>query len=120
MTEEENKKGPEGDSTNHGLPHWSEPATGQFPKVEVNKGDEPNEDWEALSEGPDWGQGVDPESTVNEMQRIDVTIGEDGEDDEDDEDEDDKDEDEDEDDKDEDEDEDDEDEYEDEIGRAHV
>ena len=77
MTEKENTKGPEGDSTNHGLPHWSEPATGQFPKVEVSKGDEPNEDWEALSEGPNWGQGAEPESSVNKTQRIDVTIGED-------------------------------------------
>ena len=37
MTEEEKSRGSEGDSTNHGLPHWSEPATGQFPKVEINK-----------------------------------------------------------------------------------
>ena len=77
MTEEENTKGPEGDSTNHGLPHWSEPATGQFPKVEINKSDGPNEDWEALTEGPNWGQGAEPESSVNKTQRIDVTIGED-------------------------------------------
>ena len=27
MTEEEKSRGSEGDSTNHGLPHWSEPAT---------------------------------------------------------------------------------------------
>ena len=46
MTEEEKSRRSEGDSTNHGLPHWSEPATGQFPKVEVSQSDEPNEDWE--------------------------------------------------------------------------
>ena len=77
MTEEEKSRGPEGDSTNHGLPHWSEPATGQFPKVEVSQSDEPNEDWEALSDGPEWGQDTDLESSVNKTQRIDVTIGED-------------------------------------------
>ena len=77
MTEEEKSRGSEGDSTNHGLPHWSEPATGQFPKVEVSQSDEPNEDWEALSDGPKWDQDTDLESPVSETQRIDVTIGED-------------------------------------------
>ena len=54
MTEEEKSRGLRGGLNNHGLPHWSEPATGQFPKVEVSQSDEPNEDWEALSDGPEW------------------------------------------------------------------
>ncbi|MEC7367085.1 MAG: hypothetical protein VX457_03385, partial [Actinomycetota bacterium] len=77
MTEEEKSRGSEGDSTNHGLPHWSEPATGQFPKVEVSQSDEPKDDWEALSDGPKWDQDTDLESPVSKTQRIDVTIGED-------------------------------------------
>ncbi|MEC8393188.1 MAG: phosphatidate cytidylyltransferase [Actinomycetota bacterium] len=77
MTEEEKTRGPEGDSTNYGLPHWSEPATGQFPKFEVNQSDEPNEDWEALNDGPKRDQDTDLESSVSKTQRIDVTIGED-------------------------------------------
>jgi len=77
MTEDENAKGPEESSTKHGLPHWSEPATGQLPKVEVNQSDEPNEDWESLSEGPNWGSESHPEEPLGKTQRIDVTIGED-------------------------------------------
>tara|TARA_B100000902_G_scaffold112741_1_gene113961 strand:- start:396 stop:1541 length:1146 start_codon:yes stop_codon:yes gene_type:complete len=77
MTEDENAKGPEESSTKHGLPHWSEPATGQLPKVEVNQSDEPNEDWESLSEGPNWGSESHPEEPPGKTQRIDVTIGED-------------------------------------------
>ncbi|MEC7292392.1 MAG: hypothetical protein VXV73_02705, partial [Actinomycetota bacterium] len=77
MTEEEKSRGSEGDSTNHGLPHWSEPATGQFPKVEVSQSDEPKDDWEALSDGTKWDQNTDLESPVSETPRIDVTIGED-------------------------------------------
>ena len=77
MTEDENTKGPEESSTKHGLPHWSEPATGQLPKVEVNQSDEPNEDWESLSEGPNWGSESHPEEPPGKTQRIDVTIGED-------------------------------------------
>jgi len=77
MTEDENAKGPEESSAKHGLPHWSEPATGQLPKVEVNQSDEPNEDWESLSEGPKWGSESHPEEPPGKTQRIDVTIGED-------------------------------------------
>ena len=73
MTEEEKKRGPEGDQQ-YGLPHWSEPATGQFPKVEVSQATNLTK-IEALS--PEWGQDTDLESSVNKTQRIDVTIGED-------------------------------------------
>lgn len=76
--EDENEEGTEGSLPNHGLPHWSEPGTGELPRVEVNDEAELNDDWNSLSEGPSWSSQTQSENqdTNNEqMQRIDVTIG---------------------------------------------
>ena len=76
--EDENEEGTEDSLPNHGLPHWSEPGTGELPRVEVNDEAELNDDWNSLSEGPSWSSQTQSENqdTINEqMQRIDVTIG---------------------------------------------
>ncbi len=77
MKEDESTDSQENSSTNHGLPHWSEPATGELPKIETNQDEEPHEDWETISEDPKWHSDDDLESSVTKSQRIDVTIGED-------------------------------------------
>ena len=78
QNEDENEEGTEDSLPNHGLPHWSEPGTGELPRVEVNDEAELNDDWNSLSEGPSWSSQTQSENqdTNNEqMQRIDVTIG---------------------------------------------
>ena len=77
MKEDESTDSQENSSTSHGLPHWSEPATGELPKIETNQDEEPHEDWETISEDPKWHSDDDLESSVTKSQRIDVTIGED-------------------------------------------
>ena len=71
--EDEGMEGSEDGSTNHGLPHWSEPGTGQMPRLEINDEKEPREDWETLSEGPQWAP--EPELEGDKAQRVDLTIG---------------------------------------------
>ena len=71
--EDEDREDSEGGSIDHGLPHWSEPGTGQIPRVEINDDPEPREDWETLSEGPKWASESDLDD--EKPQRIDLTIG---------------------------------------------
>jgi phosphatidate cytidylyltransferase len=47
-----------GDADDHGLPHWTEPGTGQVPKLSADP-DEDLADWASLSAGPRWAD--DPE-----------------------------------------------------------
>ena len=76
--EDENEEGTEDSLPNHGLPHWSEPGTGELPRVEVNDEIELNDDLNSFSEGPSWSsqtQSENQETNNEQMQRIDVTIG---------------------------------------------
>ena len=55
-----------------------EPGTGELPRVEVNDEAELNDDWNSLSEGPSWSsqtQSENQDTNKEQMQRIDVTIG---------------------------------------------
>jgi len=64
-------------AVNHGLPHWTEPGTGQTPTVS-NQGSAKSETWSTLSDGPQWAD--DPVSAEDEQvpkapPRVDLTIG---------------------------------------------
>ncbi|MFV2039259.1 MAG: phosphatidate cytidylyltransferase [Acidimicrobiales bacterium] len=56
---EQEGKGIVGDAENHGLPHWTEPGTGEVPKL-TGQGDEDMAAWSSLTNsGPRWAD--DPE-----------------------------------------------------------
>ena len=79
MDTPENRDGDQEEKTeSHGLPHWTEPGTGQTSAISRDQS-ESSETWTSLSDGPQWADV--PETTgenpvTKAPPRVDVTIGE--------------------------------------------
>ncbi|MBB33758.1 MAG: hypothetical protein CL455_08935 [Acidimicrobiaceae bacterium] len=78
MDTPENRDGDQEEKTeSHGLPHWTEPGTGQTSAISRDQS-ESSETWTSLSDGPQWADV--PETTgenpvTKAPPRVDVTIG---------------------------------------------